>query len=74
MGDPYALLAELNTYMAIEQDLYDDVLAKALDAASRDIETHRNRQFSKDVTATSRKFDANDQSWTDVDAGPRCVR
>ncbi|MFH8405571.1 head-tail connector protein [Streptomyces sp. NPDC018019] len=67
MSEPYASLADLKSYMSIEQDMYDDVLIQALDSASREIELHCNRQFNKDVTASSREFDADNRRWVHVD-------
>lgn len=70
MGAPYASLEELKEYMGQSiqgSEMYDDVLAQALDSVSREIESHCNRQFNKDLVATAREYDADTTGWTDVD-------
>lgn len=60
IGDPYATLDELKTYLFKGQeskaDAYDDDLTDALMSASQEIEKFCNRQFNQSTDLTSRVF------------------
>lgn len=68
IGDPYATLDDLKTYMSLEaESMYDTVLGAALESVSREIESFCNRQFNQDASATVREFDADTRCWAEVD-------
>lgn len=59
LGDPYATLPELKTYMQATlqgETMYDTVLTNALNSVSREIENHCHRQFNKDDALTTRTY------------------
>lgn len=56
LGDPYATLAKLKSYLSITDTVDDAEATDALDSVSREIEQFTKRQFNKQVTATARLF------------------
>lgn len=56
LGDSYATLAELKSYMGITDSGSDTLLTAALASASRAIEHYCRRQFNKTTTASARVF------------------
>lgn len=74
-GDPYATLADLKTYLSMqEDDRFDASLTQALESVSDEIEQHCNRQFNKVTVASTRIFEVDnhrqvviDDFWTVTD-------
>lgn len=57
LGDPYATLDDLKTYLSMqEDDRFDTSLTQALESVSEEIEQFCNRQFNKVTVATAREF------------------
>lgn len=57
LGDPYATLDDLKTYLSMQEDSrFDTSLTQALESVSEEIEQYCNRQFNKAVGATARVF------------------
>jgi hypothetical protein len=57
IGDPYAELVDLRTYLSMqEDDRFDSSLTQALESVSEEIEQFCNRQFNKTTSATAREF------------------
>lgn len=57
LGDTYATLNELKSYLALTTTVeLDEQMADALNSSSREIERYCNRQFNKTATATARVF------------------
>ncbi|MFG3137701.1 head-tail connector protein [Streptomyces sp. NPDC048211] len=56
IGDDYISTEELKTYMAIQSDMYDALIANAISSASREIEKYTHRQFNSAGSATARVF------------------
>lgn len=56
LGDPYATVAELKTYLRITDTTDDALLTDSLATASRLIDHHCGRQFNKTTSATARVF------------------
>jgi hypothetical protein len=56
LGDNYATLAELKSYLTISTTQYDTELTAALNSASREIERYARRQFNDAGSATSRVY------------------
>jgi hypothetical protein len=71
IGDPYATLDELKTYMSVDNSdtlsMYDAILVDVLDSSSREIETHCGRQFNKTDVATPREYVACATGSIDID-------
>lgn len=58
LGDNYATLGELKTYMNLaDETQFDALLSDALDSSSREIEKFCKRQFNDAGAATARVFD-----------------
>lgn len=64
LGDSYATLAELKSYMAgsIDEDVisYDPILTDALSSVSREIELHCHRQFNHADAVSARSYGPED--------------
>lgn len=58
IGDPYATLPELKSYLRIDNTTDDSEMTDALAAASRGITDFCKRQFNKETTATPRTYKA----------------
>ncbi|WP_157251115.1 head-tail connector protein [Nonomuraea typhae] len=56
LGDPYATLAQLKSYLQVSDAVDDGELTGALTSSSREIEKHCNRQFNKATSATARIY------------------
>lgn len=56
LGDPYATVAEIKARMGITNSDSDDRLEEALNAASRRVEQHCDRQFNNTDTASARVY------------------
>lgn len=56
VGDPYATLTQLKSYLGIEDALTDSELTDALASASRGITKFCGRQFNKETSATARTY------------------
>ncbi|MEU8055709.1 head-tail connector protein [Microbispora bryophytorum] len=56
LGDPYATLDELKSYLSIDDEIDDAEITSALASASREIDRYCDRQFNKSETATTRIF------------------
>jgi hypothetical protein len=56
LGDPYASLTQLKSYLKITDTTEDDELDDALKSASRGIEDFCGRQFNDAVTASARVY------------------
>lgn len=54
----YVTVDELAAYQRIDDDLDDVQLARAVEAASRAVDDHCNRQFGQVATATTRRYTA----------------
>lgn len=75
LGDPYATLSDLKTYLSMqEDDRFDASLQQALESVSDEIEQHCNRQFNKVTVASTRIFEVDnhrqvviDDFWTITD-------
>ncbi|ASU81507.1 phage gp6-like head-tail connector protein [Nocardiopsis gilva YIM 90087] len=67
LGDAYATLASLKSYMGVTTASDDTELQDALDSVSREIERHCNRQFNKTTTAYARVFIPDMCGWAAVD-------
>lgn len=67
IGDPYATLAELKSYIGITDSVDDDKLTDALDTASRAVESFCDRQFNDAGTASPRVYRAEEWNWLTVD-------
>lgn len=69
LGDPYATLTELKSYVgiAVGETLKDEQLGWALDSASREIEDHCERQFNKETSVSQRIFRMNSALDVEVD-------
>lgn len=61
IGDPYATLSELKSFLKISDTVDDTELTPALTTASRDIEHYCRRQFNRAETATPRVFTPRDR-------------
>jgi hypothetical protein len=57
IGDPYASLADLKSYLKITGSADDTLLTFALQSASTEIERHCGRQFNQQATATARIYE-----------------
>lgn len=62
IGDPYATVDELTSYLFKQQEskatvLYADDLASALASASQDLEQFCGRQFNQQITPTARVYE-----------------
>lgn len=69
IGDPYATLADLRTYLgfAANQTSKDTQLSWALDTASREIESFCGRQFNQATVATPRVYEPENMRTVWVD-------
>lgn len=67
IGDPYATLPELKSYLRIENTTDDSELIDALAAASRGITDFCKRQFNKETSATARTYKATRSTLAMVD-------
>lgn len=75
LGDPYATLDDLKTYLSMqEDDRFDTSLTQALESVSEEIEQYCNRQFNKVTVASARIFEVDnfrhvivDDFWTTTD-------
>lgn len=67
IGDNYATLAELKSYMGNDISGEDDHLTDALNSASREIEIFCNRQFNDAESASARVYYATDARTAFVD-------
>lgn len=57
LGDPYATLDDLKTYLSMQEDSrFDTSLTQALESVSEEIEQYCNRQFNKVVASSAREF------------------
>ncbi|WP_406527379.1 head-tail connector protein [Streptomyces sp. I8-5] len=56
IGDDYITTEELKSYMGIESNMYDALIANAISSASREIEKHTRRQFNLAGSATARVY------------------
>jgi hypothetical protein len=65
LGDPYVTAAELKAYLGIGDTVDDTAITNAVNAASRSIEQHCNRQFNQS-TGTARSFAAADSYRLDL--------
>lgn len=73
IGDPYATLSQLKTYLGITDGADDVSLADALESVSGEIESHTGRQFNAAATASPRRYHPDDRTVAYVDdfqAGP----
>jgi hypothetical protein len=67
LGDPYASLPELKSYLKITDTADDDELDDALASATREVEDHCDRQFNKETSATARVYLPEGCDWVIVD-------
>ncbi len=67
IGDPYATLPDLKSYLRIDNTTDDVELNDALSAASRGITDFCKRQFNKETSATARTYKAARSSLAMVD-------
>lgn len=69
LGDLYASLDDLKTYLSIDQskESHDDALQSALESATAEIERHCNRQFNKATSATPRVYAPTNYRTVEVD-------
>jgi len=67
LGDPYADLGDLKTYLKIQptNTKYNAALTDALNSASSEIERHTGRQFNLAASATPRVYEP-EQDWMTV--------
>lgn len=56
LGDPYATLAQLKTYLIVTDSVQDALLTDALATSSRLIEHHCSRQFNTAGSASARVY------------------
>jgi len=56
IGDPYATLPQLKSYLKIADTSDDDELDDALMSATKGIDDYCGRQFNKDTAATARTY------------------
>lgn len=68
LGDPYILLADMKSYLGMQEDSrYDDQLEDAALSISSEINGHCNRQFQKQTGATARLFVADSAGFAKID-------
>lgn len=56
IGDDYITMADLKSYMNIQDDQYDARITSVATAVSREVEDHCHRQFNLDTGPTSRLY------------------
>lgn len=67
IGDPYILLADMKSYLGMQEDTrYDADLTAAALSISSEINGHCNRQFQKQTGATVRHFIADATGWVKI--------
>src|SRR5437879_3426515 len=67
LGDPYASLTQLKSYLKITDTADDSELDAALSSASKGIEDFCHRQFNDAGVATARVYHPEDHHWVEVD-------
>jgi hypothetical protein len=67
LGDPYTTVDQLKSYLQIADTVDDAELEDALATATREIETHCDRQFNDSGSATARVFHPDSMCLTPVD-------